>query len=89
MSGRGDGKMAVTSPKRKRSKACPVELAVAAVVDGNLNPLDEDMSGVSLDRTSLDLPEEEHRESCSRCGRPAVDRCSECGCPLCGECGLA
>jgi len=78
--------MAVTSPKRKRTKACPVELAVAAVVDGNLNPLDVDMSEVSLDRTSLDLPEEEHREMCSRCGRPAVDRCPECGSPLCGDC---
>jgi len=86
MNGGGDGKMAVTSPKRKRSKACPVELAVAAVVDGNLNPLDQDMSEVSLDRTSLDLPEEEHLGLCSRCDRPTVDRCPECGSPLCGDC---
>lgn len=63
-----------------------MELAVAAVVDGNLNPLDVDMSGVSPDRTSLDLPEEEHQERCSRCGRPAVERCLECGSTLCGEC---
>jgi len=78
--------MAVISPKRKRSKACPVELAVAAVVEGNPNPLDEDMSAVNPDRTSLDLPEVEHRETCSRCGRPAVDTCPECGSPLCGDC---
>jgi hypothetical protein len=57
------------------------------VVDGNLNPLDEDMSGVSPDRTSLDLPEEEHQGTCSRCGRPAVEECPECGSPLCEDCG--
>jgi hypothetical protein len=78
--------MVVTSPKRKRSKACPVELAVAAVVEGNQNPLDEDMSAVSLDRTSLDLPEQEDQATCSRCGRPAVGRCPECGLPLRGDC---
>jgi len=78
--------MAVISPKRKRSKACPVELAVAAVVEGNPNPLDEDMSAVSPERTSLDLPEEGHQEACSRCGRPAVERCPECGSLLCGDC---
>jgi hypothetical protein len=78
--------MAVTSPKRKRSKACPVELAVAAV-EGNANPLDdEDMSAVNLDRTSLDLPQEVHQKLCSRCDRPAGDRCSECGSPLCDDC---
>ena len=86
MNGRGDGKMAVTSPKRKRSKACPVELAVAAVVDGNPNPLDEDMSGIDPDRTSLDLPDGGHQETCSRCSRPAVENCPACGSPVCGDC---
>jgi hypothetical protein len=78
--------MAVTSPKRKRSKACQVELAVAAVVEGNSNPLDQDMSEISPDRTSLDLTEEQCQTMCSRCGRPAVDRCAECGSPLCDDC---
>jgi len=65
--------MVVRKSQRKRLKACPVELAVAAVVDGNQNPLDDaDLAKVNPDRTSLDLPDEEHREMCSRCGRPAV-----------------
>jgi hypothetical protein len=78
--------MAASSARRKRPKACPVELAVAAVVEGNQNPLDQDMSAVSFERTSLDLPEIEHQEPCSRCGRPAAHRCIECGSPLCGDC---
>jgi len=78
--------MAVRESQRNELKACPVELAVAAVVEGNQNPLDQDMSAVSLERTSLDLPEIEHQEPCSRCGRPAMHRCIECGSPLCGDC---
>jgi len=29
---------------------------------------------------------EEHRQACSCCGRPAVERCRQCGCPLCDDC---
>jgi hypothetical protein len=62
-----------------------VDLAIAAL-DGNPNPLDVDMSAVDPDPTSLDLPYEEHGETCSLCSRPAVDQCPECGSPLCGNC---
>jgi rubrerythrin len=82
--------MTAHSPKPKRSMRAAVRLAIAAV-EGRPSPLDDaELTEVNPDRTSLDLPEEEHRETCSRCGRPAVDKCSECGCPLCGDClGLA
>jgi hypothetical protein len=63
-----------------------VKLAIAAV-EGRPSPLDDaDLTTVNPDRTSLDLPEEEHQEACSRCGRPAVDTCPECGSPLCEDC---
>ena len=63
-----------------------VNLAIAAV-EGRPNPLDDaDLTKVNPDRTSLDLPEEEHQQTCSRCGRPAVGRCPHCGSPLCGDC---
>ena len=62
---------------------------VTSFLNGTKNPLDEDMSAVNPDRTSLDLPEEEHQEMCSRCMRPAVERCPTCGSALCGDCGLA
>lgn len=54
-----------------------VDLAVAAL-DGSPNPLDTDMRDIDPDRTSLDLPEEEHR--------PGADRCMHCGSKLCEEC---
>ena len=76
--------MTLRNPQRKKRTACPVKLAVAAVVEGSRNPLDEDMSAVSLDRTSLDLPEQEDQATCCRCAQPAVERCPECGSPLCG-----
>jgi len=63
-----------------------VKLAIAAV-EGRPNPLDDaDLTKVNPDPTSLDLPEEQCRTMCSRCGRPAVERCPECGSPLCDEC---
>jgi hypothetical protein len=71
--------------KRKAPKKSAVALAVASL-DGTPNPLDQDMSAVSLDRTSLDLPEGKYQEVCSRCGSPAVERRPECGSPLCGDC---
>ena len=74
---------AVSNPKRQHKAA--VELAVA-FFDGTRNPLDENMSGIDPDRTSLDLPDERHQEACSSCGRPAVNRCPECGSPLCERC---
>lgn len=57
----------------KTPRESVVELAIAAL-DGNPNPLDQDMSAVNPDRTSLDLPEEEYRDVCSRSSRPAVMR---------------
>jgi hypothetical protein len=77
--------MATRKHQPKEPKESAVDLAVAAV-EGNANPLDEDMSAVSPDRTSLDLPDEGHQETCSRCARPAMDRCPECGSPLCENC---
>jgi len=74
----------VNNPKRQH-KVASGELA-DAFLNGTKNPLDEDMSAVSPDRTSLDLPDEGHQEMCSPCGRPAVDRCPECGSPLCDDC---
>jgi hypothetical protein len=63
-----------------------VNLAIAAV-EGRPRPLDDaDLNKVNPDRTSLDLPEEEHQETCSRCDRPAAERCPECGSPLCEGC---
>ena len=77
--------MAIRKAQPRKPNKSAVEMAVAAV-EGNANPLDEDMSDVNPDRTSLDLPVEEHRESCSRCGRPTVQRCPACGSPVCGDC---
>jgi hypothetical protein len=77
--------MSIGKPQRKKPKESAVDLAIAAL-DGNPNPLDMDMSEVDPDPTSLDLPYEEHGETCSLCSRPAVDRCPECGSPLCEEC---
>jgi hypothetical protein len=78
--------MTANSPKPKRSMRTAVNLAIAAV-EGRPSPLDDaDLAKVNPNRTSLDLPDEGHRETCSRCGRPAVDRCPQCGCPLCEDC---
>jgi hypothetical protein len=78
--------MTANSPKLKRSMRTDVNLAIAAV-EGRPNPLDDaDLTKVNPDRTSLDLPDEGHQETCSRCGRPAVGRCTNCGSPLCGDC---
>jgi hypothetical protein len=79
--------MAANNKQLRKPEQSAVDLAVAAVAEGNVNPLDDEgMSAVNPDRTSLDLPEEEHQETCSRCSRPAVDVCSKCGSPLCEEC---
>ena len=42
-----------------------VDLAVAATLDGNPNPLDMDMNGIDPDPTSLDLPEVRPRRGSS------------------------
>ena len=47
--------MAVRNPQPKEPDKSAVELAVAAL-DGNPNPLDMDMSGITPAPTSLDLP---------------------------------
>ena len=77
--------MAVRKPQPRKPEKSAVDLAIGAILDGNPNPLDEDMSAVNPDRTSLDLPGEEHEEMCSRCARPAVNRCPECRCVLCED----
>jgi len=69
----------------KTPKISDVDLAIAAL-DGNPNPLDQDMSEVDPAPTSLDLPYDDSQEACSRCDRPAVDACPACGSPLCEEC---
>jgi len=62
-----------------------VDLAIAAV-EGQPNAMDMPMAGFDPSPGALDLPDKEHRQVCSRCGRPAVDRCPECGSPLCDDC---
>jgi len=78
--------MAVNKKQLRRPRQSAVDLAVAAVVEGNLNPLDDEgMSAVNPGRTSLDLPQEE--EGCpaggmySNChfSRPDMDECILCG----------
>jgi len=66
--------MAIKSPNPKKPKASSVALAVAAVVEGNPHPLDMSTRGIDPAPTSLDLPEIERQDRCSRCGRPAVRR---------------
>ena len=46
--------MGVKVPNLQDSKNTAVELAIAAL-DGNVSPLDMDMSGIDPDPTSLDL----------------------------------
>jgi hypothetical protein len=69
----------------KTPEKSAVTLAVAAV-EGNPSVMDMPMTGFNHSPGALDLPDNEHRQVCSRCGRPAVDRCPGCGCPLCSEC---
>ena len=72
--------MVTRGPQPRKPEQSAVDLAVAAVVEGNLNPLDDEgMSAVNPDRTSLDLPEEQHQQMRSRCSRPTVERCPEVG----------
>jgi hypothetical protein len=75
--------MAAKNPQRRRREQSAVDLAIG-ILDGNPNPLDEDLSAVNPDPTNLDLPEEECRPMCSnpRCSHPGVDDCIICGQPL-------
>jgi hypothetical protein len=77
--------MAYRKPRPRGPRQSAVDLAIAAV-EGQPNAMDMPMAGFDPSPASLDLPEKEHREMCSRCGRPAVERCPECGSMLCGEC---
>jgi hypothetical protein len=76
---------------RKKPKRADAELAVA-VLDGNPNPVDQDMSMVDPDPTCLDLPGENDGRfkggTCSnpRCRRPATEKCARCGSPVCRHC---
>jgi hypothetical protein len=77
--------MVTRNLQRKKSRMADVDLAIAAV-EGQPNAMDMPMAGFDPSPGALDLPDKEHRQVCSRCGRPAVDRCPECGCPLCEDC---
>ena len=78
--------MGTKSLRPKKPMRTAVDLAVAAVEDSG-HPLDLDVGDLDTSPTVLDLPQKERRESCSRCGRPAMDRCPECGQPHCEDCG--
>jgi hypothetical protein len=78
--------MATRNPQRKKTKMrAAVELAVLAV-QGSPSVMDLPMTGFDPSPGALDLPEREHRETCSRCGGPAVEYCQECGSTICGDC---
>ena len=47
--------MAVGNPPPKKGDKYAVDLAIAAVVGGNQNPLDMPMDGIDSSPTSLDL----------------------------------
>ena len=77
--------MATGKAPKSEPKEPAVHLAVAAVNDSG-RPLDIDAGDVDTSPTALDLPKQKRRATCSRCGRPAVDRCPQCGSPLCERC---
>jgi hypothetical protein len=77
--------MATRRPQPKKTMRTAVDLAVLAV-QGSPSVMDLPMTGFDPSPGALDLPERQHRETCSRCDRPAVDRCPECGSPLCEDC---
>jgi hypothetical protein len=77
--------MATRGPRPNKTMRTAVDLAVAAV-QGNPSVMDLPMAGFDPSPGALDLAENEVRERCSRCGRPAEDRCPECGCSLCKRC---
>ena len=60
-------------------------MAIAAVEDYR-RPMDIPVAGVDPSPGALDLPQMEHRETCSRCDRPAVDTRRDCGSPVCENC---
>jgi len=62
-----------------------VDLAVAAV-QGSPSVMDLPMADFDPSPGALDLAENEVRERCSRCGRPAEGTCPECGSPVCVRC---
>jgi hypothetical protein len=68
--------MAFKYQRRKMSNTCPVQLAVNAIVDGNVHPLDQDLRHLDPSPTSLDLVDDKdavtclhHRWICADCGR--------------------
>jgi hypothetical protein len=59
-----------------KAKASPVQLAVRAVINGNVHPLDQDLRDLDPCPTSLDLVDDKdavtclhHRWKCADCGR--------------------
>jgi len=77
--------MAVRKPQPRNPNESAVRMAVLAV-QGSPGVMDMPMTGFDPSPGALDLPDKEHRQVCSRCGRPAVGRCPECGSPLCDDC---
>jgi hypothetical protein len=61
---------------RALNKVDPVQLAIKAILEGNIHPLDLDVDDVDLSLTSLDIPTEPDRSRrshsrfiCADCGR--------------------
>lgn len=77
--------MVTRNPQPKKTMRTAVDLAVLAV-HGSPSVMDLPMADFDPSPGALDLPEREHRDTCSRCKRPAVDRCPECGSLLCEDC---
>jgi len=70
---------------RKQQRQIPirsVERMAVAAIEGSRRPVDLLVGRVNPSPGALDLPEQEHQETCSRCGRPALDTCPECGNPI-------
>ena len=72
----GSQKMAFKNERCKKPKPCPVQLAVGAIVEGNVHPLDLDFEDLDPSPTALDIPAGQdwnrclhHRWKCADCGR--------------------
>jgi len=53
----------------QQPKETALDLAVAAILEGNPNPMDDDMTGIGESDSDLDLPEE---QPCRRSGTAPI-----------------
>jgi hypothetical protein len=63
----------VRDRRSRKTAESAVDLAIAAI-EGQPNVMDMPMVGFDPSPGALDLPAQERRQVCVRCGRPAVDR---------------